>query len=114
MLNDERKNILGELILYIVLTLLSLGLGYYSLGKGFDFDICPSVSGGDGTFGLEGIKSVQESGIAGIYFNSRIGAPDGSSLIDFPASDLVMNTIIYLISLFTLSVEIETSSLVSS
>lgn len=93
----------ADIIFYLILGVISVGIGYLSLGKGFDFDVYFSFQG-DGTYLSALIKSIQENGITGVWFNSRIGAPEVSALLDFPAQDLLMSAIIWILSVFTKSI----------
>ncbi|MGN0666775.1 MAG: DUF4214 domain-containing protein [Huintestinicola sp.] len=92
-----------NLIYYLLLIAFSLLVGYISLGKGCDFNVYDSVAG-DSMLGKQYIKSIDENGIKGILFNSRIGAPETSSLIDFPACGTTTFVILWIISLFTDSI----------
>lgn len=98
----EKKNLKRDWLFYGIVCVVSLLIGYLSLGKNFDFDTYSSLQG-DGTFGCMLIKSIQENGLAGIWLNPRIGTPETSALIDFPAQDILMSIIIWCISLFTTS-----------
>lgn len=86
-------------IYYIVLVLFTGTVGFLSLGKGFHIDFYTDFSG-DGTFGMALVKSIQENGFSGIWFNSRIGAPEISALIDYPVLGNIMVLIIWIISWF--------------
>lgn len=90
----------NTILFYILITMASLCAGYFSLGKNFDFDIYSSFQG-DGTLLSAIIKSIQENGIAGIWFNNRLGVPEVSAFIDWPVIDLLMSLIIWCISVFT-------------
>lgn len=87
---------------YVFLIIATLGVGYISLGKGFDFNTFFSISG-DGTFGVTLVKGIQENGFFGIWFNGRIGAPETSALIDYTGLGNVMVLLIWLISIFVKS-----------
>lgn len=95
------RNIRVEVIYYLLLALFTGLMGYLSLGKGFDFDIYPSVWAGDAVYISAIIKGIQENGFWGIWFNSRIGAPEMAVLIDFPVIGNIMALIIWMISWFT-------------
>lgn len=62
---------------------VSLVIAYFSLGSGFRFDVYPTFIN-DGISQCQFIKSIQENGLRGVYFNPRTGAPGESTLIDFP------------------------------
>lgn len=96
---EEKKG----LIYYLLLIVFSLFIGYISLGKGFDFDTYPGLDG-DGLLGMASIKSIDENGLMGSLFNSRIGAPETASLIDFPAFGTTAVIIIWILSLLTDSI----------
>ena len=98
----EKKNLKRDWLFYGIVCVVSLLIGYLSLGKNFDFDTYASLQG-DGTGSCMAIKSIQENGIAGIWFNPRIGAPETSALIDFPGQDILMTIMIWCISLFITS-----------
>lgn len=95
MKDSRRKNI----YFYMLVVCVSAAIGYLSLGTDFSFDVCYSLQG-DGTFTAMLIKGIQEHGIAGIWVNPRIGAPEAATLIDFPAQDMVMSLFIWLLSVF--------------
>lgn len=97
--NMEKKK---EILYYFFLIVLTAGVGYISLGKGFDFNIYPNFSG-DETFGMALVKSIQENGIMGIFFNNRIGAPETAALIDFPVIGNIMVILLWIISWFVKS-----------
>ena len=85
---------------YIILILFTAIVGYISLGRGFDFNILDSMTG-DG-FGIYVyVKGIQEHGLLGVWLNNRIGMPDGSALIDYPAMGNIEVIIIWIISWFT-------------
>lgn len=88
-----------NIVYYIFLMFLTAGIGYLSLGKGFDFEIYDGF-GGDGIFGMAIVKSIQENGFSGIWFNSRIGAPETAALIDYPVLGNVMVLLLWIISWF--------------
>ena len=100
--NDTARIRKTQALFYLLVSIAALAIGYLSLGKNFDFSVYHSFQG-DGTLLSAMIKSIQEHGIAGIWFNSRIGAPEISALVDFPAMDLLMASMIWIISLFTSS-----------
>lgn len=87
---------IGLAVLMVVIVHLSLG------GKNQNYDIFPSLDN-DVTSMSMIMKSVQENGWNGIYFNPRIGAPDErSDMIDVPGVDpvlafemLVVNTLFH-------------------
>lgn len=85
---------------YLALIAVTGLVGYISLGRGFDFDVVNSTNG-DGFSTMAGIKSIQERGIWGAWFNYRTGAPGVSTLIDFPAWGLVDDIIYCVLSCFT-------------
>lgn len=97
-----RSPLVKNCIYYFLLVFIALAVGYVSLGRGFRFSIY-SGFGGDYLLGMETVKSIQENGLRGIYFNDRIGAPDVSSLIDFPAMGMLMGLLLWLITLFVKS-----------
>lgn len=88
---------------YCLLVILSVFIGFISLGKGFSFDSYPGYSG-DNALVLALLKSIDENGFFGIWFNSRIGAPETSSLIDFPVWGNIMAILVWIISWFTDSI----------
>ena len=103
----KKQNILFNLnnnyILYIFISIISIILGYLSLGKNINIDIYhPFVDDYNLLYAI--VKSIQENGLMGLFFNNRIGAPETSALIDYPCCDLLMGIIVWLISLFTSSV----------
>lgn len=98
---DKKKNMM---IYYIILSGVTGIVGYISLGKGFDFNIISSTAG-DGFSLLAFVKGIQEQGISGAWFNNRIGAPEVSSLIDFPGVGNLDIIIFWLLSFFTKSPE---------
>lgn len=65
-----------------------------------DLSVMPGI-GGDGTLGSFFIKSMEENGWKGLYFNQRVGAPDGSSLIDVPFMDIDMAFVLWIINFVT-------------
>lgn len=97
-IKDNREGI----IYYILLILFTACIGYISLGKGFDFNIYPSFEG-DSILGMTLIKSIQENGVLGVLFNSRIGAPETSILLDYPVLGNVMVLLLWMIALFVKS-----------
>ena len=99
----KKKERYYDLILYLSLSIFTICVGYYSFGKGFDFDTLMGAGGGDAVFGVSLIKSIQENGMLGIYFNPRIGAPDVSLLMDYPVIDVAMALVVWVISWFTKS-----------
>lgn len=92
-----------EYMYYVVLLLFTLGLGYISLGKGFNFDVYSGFSG-DETFGMMLVKSINENGPLGVWFNSRVGAPETSTIIDYPVLGNMMVLLLWVISWFTDSI----------
>ena len=83
---------LGLAILMVLIVHLSLG------GKHQDYDIFPTLDS-DVTSMSMIMKSVQENGWNGIYFNPRIGAPDEkSNMIDVPGVDPILAFEIYSIN----------------
>ena len=88
---------------YLLVIIVSLTIGYISLGINFNFDVYSSFQG-DGTLLSTIIKSIQENGISGIWFNKRLGAPETSSFIDWPVQDLLMSLILWSITIFTDSI----------
>lgn len=97
---DAAKVRKTQALFYLLVSVTALAIGYLSLGNNFDFSVYHSFQG-DGTLLSAMIKSIQEYGIAGIWLNPRIGAPEISALVDFPAMDVLMASIIWVISLFT-------------
>lgn len=65
-----------------------------------DLSVMPGV-GGDGTLMSFLIKSIEENGLKGLYFNQRVGAPDGSSLIDVPFIDIDMAFCLWIVNFIT-------------
>lgn len=100
--NIFKYNII-DILYYIILSLFMIIVGYLSLGEGIDFDISPAYKS-DGVFTLAIIKSIQENGFSGIWFNSRIGAPEVSTLIDFPAFSNIMTLFLWVMSWFMNSI----------
>ena len=101
MLSSKPKFYFGTFFVYIITILVSLSVPYYLFGKGFDLSISNSGSSDDG-FGMQAIaKSIMENGVFGLYFNDKIGTPQGSFLVDFAGVDPFLAIICYLISLFT-------------
>lgn len=84
---------------YALIIVVSAVIGYVSLGRNFSFDVLHSLKS-DSTFSEMVIKSIQENGITGIWFNPRIGMPEVAALIDFPAQDIIMALILWILSLF--------------
>lgn len=87
-------------IFYLFIIVFTGTVGYLTLGKGFDFDIYTGFSG-DGIGAMATVKSIQENGFSGIWFNSRIGAPETSALIDYPGMGSIMVLILWFFSVFT-------------
>ncbi len=102
MIEKTKEKLKTTYIYYIILVLFTGTVGYLSLGQGFDFDLYTGFSG-DGTFGIALVKSIQENGFLGIWFNSRIGAPETATLIDYPVLGNMMALILWVISWFTSS-----------
>lgn len=90
------RNKLHTILFVIFLSLFTAIVAYVSLGGNkFDFEVYPSLSGDAASMAMR-IRSIQENGILGLYFNPRIGAPDGSaSLIDAPSLDLLLAFIVW-------------------
>ncbi len=85
---------------YLLVTAASLAIGYVSLGYRFDFDIYPGGLSGDATSMAAAVKGIQENGLAGMWFNERIGAPELSSTIDATALDLIQSLLFWILSIF--------------
>ncbi|MBR0518609.1 hypothetical protein IJJ97_02335 [bacterium] len=103
-------NLDNNYILLFYISIISIILGYLSLGKNINLDVYPIFANYDkidDTPMLGAIvKSIKENGLIGLYFNSRIGVPEISALIDYPCCDLLMGVIVWIISWFTSSVPI--------
>lgn len=91
-----------EIIYYVLLMVFTLTIGYVSLGKGFHFDTVYSW-GEDYFASAAWIKGIQEQGPMGGFFNPRLGAPESSTLLDYPFAGNTMILIIWMISLFVKS-----------
>jgi phosphoglycerol transferase len=102
MIEKTKEKLITSFTYYIILVLFTGIVGYLSLGRGFNFDLY-AVFGKDGTFGMTLVKSIQENGLLGIWLNSRIGAPETATLIDYPAIGNIMVLILWVISWFTTS-----------
>lgn len=61
----------------------------------FDLNVLPGTSG-DGLLGIMTLRSMKESGLRGLWINSRLGAPDVSALVDCPFLDLPMAVLGYI------------------
>lgn len=96
------KNKKIDLLYFVGLMLTTLLIGRLSLGQGFDFDVYSSFAG-DGTFGAMLVKSIQEYGPMGVWFNPRLGAPETMIMIDYPVLGNVMVWLLWVISLFVKS-----------
>lgn len=99
----NKKELIKDAVLYLIILFLVLWGGLLALGIGIDFDTYVNLSGGDGVLGGAIVKSIQDNGILGMYFNERFGAPGSGTLIDFPCIDIMMGSIIWVISLFASS-----------
>lgn len=53
----------------------------------------------DGMLGMALNQSVREEGLRGFFFNSRLGAPDSSALIDTPFMDPAYGFVMFILSL---------------
>jgi len=92
-----------DLIYYLLLIIFSIFVGYISLSIGINYDVYPGLEG-DSLLSMSCIKSIDENGLMGSFFNSRIGAPETSSLIDFPAFGTTTVIMIWILSLLTDSI----------
>lgn len=103
--NKNISRMIDVLMLIIIAAAACMG-GLLSLGKGLDFDtyVYAGLTNGDALSVSALAKSIQESGVKGMYFNPRLGAPGIQSMIDYPGADLVMGVTIWIISLFTASI----------
>lgn len=70
-------------VLVIVILCLAMRIGE------MDFSVAYPI-GGDNLHTLTYIKSIQENGLKGLFFNERIGAPEVSTLIDYPLFDFLL------------------------
>ncbi len=102
MTNKKSSKIAGWFIFCFVLIVVSLAIGYISLGSNIDFDVYKSLEG-DSASTAATIKSIQENGLAGIWFNPRTGAPEIAATLDANAVDIMMSLFIWCISLFVKS-----------
>lgn len=92
-----RKN--ESVCFYMIVIAISLAIGYVSLGRNFDFTIYP-VLYGDSASMAAAVKSIQENGLFGMWFNVRVGAPEVAANIDASAVDMVLALIIRALSIF--------------
>lgn len=82
--------------------LVSVAIGYVSLGRNIDIDVYRSFEGD--SLGLAAlVKGIQENGIFGLWFNERLGAPEVSVLVDGNGVDIILALFIWCISAFTKS-----------
>ncbi len=86
-------------LFYLLIITASLMIGYMSFRRDFDFDIFPSLYG-DSTSMSAAVKSIQENGLYGMWFNARIGAPEVAAPIDGSAVDIILSLIIWVLSIF--------------
>lgn len=90
-----KKTILWYFALCVIVTGIAIFLtATYRLPDQLTF------SGGDGALGEALIKSIQESGLKGNLFCDRLGAPDGSALVDTPFLDWLFVIQAWIISWF--------------
>ena len=83
----------------LVLICISFFFGAFSIRFWeMDFSVYPALDS-DYMLGSMLIKSIQENGIMGYFFNNSIGAPTGSSLIDAPFLDPIYVFMCWLIGL---------------
>ncbi len=93
------KNQKNNIIFYVLLVVFTLIMTYISFGKGFRFWAYPTLSG-DGFSFMAIVKGIEENGMMEYFFNPRLGAPDGSSIVDSPGCGFFTTFYIYIISLF--------------
>lgn len=99
-MNKRRKKILN-CINYLILVCVPIIFSMISIRFWeMDFTIYPDMNGGDGILICAIIKSIQQNGISGAFFNSIIGAPTGSTLIDTPFLDMASLIFIWVVSFF--------------
>lgn len=96
-LSVKKKGING-VIFYVLLTIFMIAVPFFSLdGFHMDFDTYPSLAG-DGAAMAMHIRSIQENGLSGLYYNPRIGAPNkGSHLVDANGVDFMLGLMIWLL-----------------
>lgn len=97
----NKSSILKREFLKLCIPMIVCGIcvGIYMKIWNVDLDV-PNAFGGDITLLHTLVKSIKEFGISGLFYNPRIGAPDGATLIDVPFIDFGMALIIYLMSFF--------------
>lgn len=79
----KKKGMVYLLSLIIISFILAIYiLGVYNLPSKMVFS-------GDALYSQMIVKSIEENGLIGSLYNSRLGAPEGSSLVDFPATDWI-------------------------
>ncbi len=98
---SQRKSAICDVCLYIGLTAFTIVTAVFSLGKGVDFANFQAMADGDTTFMLMITQAIRENGVQGIFFIPRLGAPDISTMIDFPVIDLFSAFVLWAVSWFT-------------
>ncbi len=90
-----------EIIYGTVAILVSAIIGLISM-RIWEVDISVLPKNYDDVVSMAALaESINENGIAGIYFNERLGAPEGSSLIDFQFFDFLLTGMVLFVNLFT-------------
>ncbi len=80
----------SKVVSYLFVMLVPLLVAFYCLrGYQIDYETLPGI-GGDGTLLATLFKSIDQFGLKGAFFNSMIGAPDESALIDTPFLDMIL------------------------
>ena len=89
-----------NLIAFIASIVLSISIILISM-RIWEVDLSiPTGFSGDGTLLGLLVKSISENGIRGFWFNSRIGAPEVSTLVDTPFMHLGMQLEFYVLTRF--------------
>lgn len=90
-----------EIIYGAIAILVSAAIGLISM-RIWEIDISVLPKNYDDVVSMAALaESINENGIAGIYFNERLGAPESSSLIDFQFFDFLLAGMVALVNLFT-------------
>lgn len=101
--NKFRYSYLHIAIYYLIIMVFPIGVVLLSWGKAFDFDIYLGL-GGDAYGTAAVVKSIQENGLLGLFYNPRWAAPEAAILVDYPFMGYIMAFMIWIISLFTKSI----------
>ena len=97
---DNKYVIIKNIIYFCAITAFMFFVAYWSLdGSHLDFDTYYSLEG-DPTAMEMHIRSIQENGLKGLYYNYRIGAPEeASALVDATGVDFMLGLMIWVLNI---------------